>query len=54
MSAMGLNEKRNKRTFPNPCPENISVVNVHHNPLVIERVFIDRARRGVGNVEHIL
>lgn len=30
-------------TFPDTRPEYVSVVYVHHNPLSIEGVFIDRA-----------
>jgi hypothetical protein len=27
-------------TLPNTSPENISVINVHHNPLIVQRILV--------------
>jgi len=29
-----------KRTFPNPSPQNISIVDIHHNPLPVQRILV--------------
>ena len=30
-------------TLPNPSPEDVSVVDVHHDPLAVQRVLVDGA-----------
>lgn len=30
-------------TFPDACPQNVAVIHVEHDPLAVERIFIDRA-----------
>ena len=34
------------RTFPYAGPENVAVIDVHHDPLAIERVLVDGAAEG--------
>lgn len=29
-----------QHTFPDPSPKHISIVDVHHDPLIVQRVFI--------------
>lgn len=31
-------------TFPYTSPEDVTIVNVHHNPLAIERIFVNRTK----------
>jgi hypothetical protein len=38
-------------TFPNSRPQDIAVVDVHHYPLAIERIFINRTNAGVERWE---
>lgn len=32
------------RTFPDAGPEDVAVVNVHHDPLTVERILVHGAR----------
>ena len=34
---------RSGRTFPNARPENITIVDIHHDPLAIQRILVDWA-----------
>jgi hypothetical protein len=36
-------------TLPDTGPEDIAVVDVHHDPLAIERILIDRSARGIDS-----
>lgn len=35
--------RASERTLPYPRPEDVAVVDVHHNPLSIEKVLVNRA-----------
>lgn len=36
------------RTFPDGCPEDISILSIEHDPLVTDGVFIHGTLKGVG------
>ena len=35
-------------TFPDTRPQDVSIVNVHHNPLTIQRIFVHGSMAGVN------
>lgn len=35
-----------ERTFPYAGPEDVTIIDVHHDPLTIERVLVDGAAEG--------
>ncbi len=38
-------ENKKKITFPDAGPQYVSVIDVHHNPLAVQRIFVHGAER---------